>query len=101
MAIMLSVIVLNVMGPISGTFIVLHPKERLIALLTSIRLGWKWLTVTNTLADFAIEFITAVNIFDVFSTVEWHLRGATFAQMTFVQSKLGEGEGTMLGGGRH
>jgi hypothetical protein len=95
---MLSVIVLNVMVPINGAIIVLHSKERLIALLTSIRLGW--LTVTNTLADYAIEFITAVNIFDVFSMVEWHLPVATFAQMTFVQSKLGEGEGTMLGGGK-
>ncbi len=98
---MLSVIVLNVMVPINGAFIVLHSKERLIALLTSIRLGWKWLTVTNTLADYAIEFITAVNIFDVFSTVEWHLPVATFAQMTFVQSKLGEGGRHYARGGRH
>ncbi len=59
-AIMLSVIVLNVMVPINGALVELHSKYRLIALPTNIRLGWTWLTVTNTLADYAIEFIAAV-----------------------------------------
>ncbi len=43
----------------------LHSKGRVLALPTNISLGWKWLTLTNTLAYYATEFITAVKSFMV------------------------------------
>ncbi len=51
---------------------VLLPKTRrglqlnnLLALLSNIRLGWKWLTVTDTTAYYGTELITAVKGFMV------------------------------------
>jgi hypothetical protein len=43
----------------------LHSKGRLLALPTNIKLGWKSLTVTNTLAYFITELVTAVKYFIV------------------------------------
>jgi hypothetical protein len=39
------------------------PKGRLLAMPTIIRLGCKWLKVTNALADYYVDFITTVKSF--------------------------------------
>ncbi len=46
-------------------FTELHCKGRLLALPSIIRLGLKWLTVTNTLTYYSTELITAVKDLNV------------------------------------
>ncbi len=49
----------------SGALTGLQFKGRLLVLLTNIRLGSKWLAVTNTLVYYGMELITIGKIFIV------------------------------------
>ncbi len=42
----------------------LHSEGRLLALPVNFRPGWKWLTVTNTVAYYGKEFVMAVRKFN-------------------------------------
>ncbi len=44
------------------------PREGSLVLSRNIRLGWKWLTVTNTLAYYGVKITTAVRVFVVFAS---------------------------------
>jgi hypothetical protein len=41
----------------------LHSEGRIMALPTNARLGWEGLIVTNTLAYYCTEFVTAIKLF--------------------------------------
>ncbi len=54
---------------------------RLLPLHGNIRLGWKLLTVTNTLAYYDVGFITAVKGYLVISRRQWRQKKKVFLNM--------------------